>query len=44
VFAAHQGDVASGVRIVFLCAAPLAALALLVSLRLPDARLRTRAG
>jgi MFS family permease len=44
VFAAHGGDIAGGVRLVFLCAAPLAALALLVSLRLPEARLRTSAG
>jgi MFS family permease len=40
VFAAHDADVADGVRIVFLCAAPLAALALLIVLRLPEARLR----
>jgi EmrB/QacA subfamily drug resistance transporter len=39
VFAAHDGDVAEGVRIVFLCAAPLAGLALLVVLRLQEVRL-----
>jgi EmrB/QacA subfamily drug resistance transporter len=41
VFAAHDGDVAGGVRIVFLCAAPLAALALLVVAWLPEYRLKT---
>jgi EmrB/QacA subfamily drug resistance transporter len=42
VFAAHDGDVAGGVRIVFLCAAPLAALALLAVIRLPEHRLQTK--
>jgi MFS family permease len=42
VFAAHDGDVAGGVRLVFLCAAPLAALALLVVVRLPEYRLKTK--
>jgi EmrB/QacA subfamily drug resistance transporter len=42
VFAAHHGDVAGGVRIVFLCAAPLAALALLAAIRLPEHRLQTK--
>jgi MFS family permease len=39
IFAAHHGDVADGVRIVFLAAAPLAALALIVATRLPERRL-----
>ena len=49
VFAAHAGahasqpsDVVDGVQAVFLVAAPLAALALLVVLRLPEHPLRTR--
>ena len=42
VFAAHDGDVAEGVRIVFLCAAPLAGLALLVVLRLQEVRLLSK--
>jgi EmrB/QacA subfamily drug resistance transporter len=42
VFAAHDGDVAGGVRLVFLCAAPLALLALLVVARLPEYRLQTK--
>jgi EmrB/QacA subfamily drug resistance transporter len=42
VFAAHSADVVDGVRIVFLCAAPLAALALLAVVRLPEVRLRTK--
>jgi EmrB/QacA subfamily drug resistance transporter len=42
VFAASHGDVADGVRTVFLCAAPLAGLALLAVLRLPEVRLRTK--
>jgi EmrB/QacA subfamily drug resistance transporter len=46
VFAAHAGtgvhtDIAGGVQIVFAVAAPLAALALLVVLRLPERALRT---
>ena len=36
-----RGDVIDGVQAVFLVAAPLAALALLVVLRLPESRLRT---
>ncbi len=44
VFAAHDGDVAEGVRIVFLCAAPLAGLALLVVLRLQEVRLLSKVG
>jgi MFS family permease len=42
VFAAHDQDVAEGVRIVFLCAAPLAGLALLVVLRLQEVRLLSK--
>jgi MFS family permease len=42
VFAAHSAHVVDGVRIVFLCAAPLAALALLAVVRLPEVRLRTK--
>jgi EmrB/QacA subfamily drug resistance transporter len=42
VFAAHDGDVAEGVRIVFLCAAPLAGLALLVVLRLQEVKLLSK--
>ena len=42
VFAAHDHDVAEGVRIVFLCAAPLAGLALLVVLRLQEVRLLSK--
>ena len=42
VFAAHDHDVADGVRIVFLCAAPLAGLALLVVLRLQEVRLLSK--
>ncbi len=38
-----RGDVIDGVQTVFVVAAPLAALALLVVLRLPEARLRTEA-
>jgi MFS family permease len=38
-----RGDVTDGVQAVFLVAAPLAALALLIVLRLPESRLRTRA-
>jgi len=46
VFAAHAGtgvhaDIAGGVQVVFAVAAPLAALALLVVLRLPERALRT---
>jgi MFS family permease len=36
-----RGDVIDGVQAVFLVAAPLAALALLIVLRLPESRLRT---
>ena len=36
-----RGDVTDGVQAVFLVAAPLAALALLIVLRLPESRLRT---
>ncbi len=42
VFAAHDGDVAEGVRIVFLCAAPLAGLALVAVLRLQEVRLLSK--
>ncbi len=42
IFAAHDQDVAEGVRIVFLCAAPLAGLALLVVLRLQEVRLLSK--
>jgi EmrB/QacA subfamily drug resistance transporter len=42
VFAAHDQNVAEGVRIVFLCAAPLAGLALLVVLRLQEVRLLSK--
>jgi MFS family permease len=42
VFAAHDQDVAEGVRIVFLCAAPLAGLALVVVLRLQEVRLLSK--
>jgi EmrB/QacA subfamily drug resistance transporter len=42
VFAAHDGDVAQGVRIVFLCAAPLAGLGLLLVLRLQEVRLLSK--
>ena len=38
-----RGDVISGAQAVFLVAAPLAALGLIVVLRLPEARLRTEA-
>jgi MFS family permease len=41
--AAFRSDIVDGVQAVFLVAAPLAALALLVVLRLPEAPLRTRA-
>src|SRR4051812_48177499 len=44
VFAAHDHDVAEGVRLVFLCAAPLAGLALLVVLRLQEVRLLSKVG
>jgi hypothetical protein len=54
VFAAHAGsptgeaasraDIVAGVQTVFLVAAPLAALALLVVLALPESPLQTRAG
>jgi MFS family permease len=39
--AALRADIIDGVQVVFLVAAPLAALALLVVLRLPEAPLRT---
>jgi EmrB/QacA subfamily drug resistance transporter len=42
VFAAHDQNVAEGVRIVFLSAAPLAGLALLVVLRLQEVRLLSK--
>jgi predicted MFS family arabinose efflux permease len=42
IFAAHHADVAEGVRIVFLAAAPLAAAALLIATRLPERRLRAK--
>jgi hypothetical protein len=42
LFAAQSGDVVDGVRTVFLCAAPLAGLALLAVVRLPEARLRAK--
>ena len=46
VFQARTGSVplADAVQTVFLCAAPLAAIALIVILRLPEVPLRTRAG
>ena len=47
VFQARTGSVrhsADAVQTVFLCAAPLAAIALVVILRLPEEPLKTRAG
>jgi EmrB/QacA subfamily drug resistance transporter len=42
VFSAHDHDVAQGVQLVFLCAAPLAGIALLVVLRLQEVRLLSK--
>jgi EmrB/QacA subfamily drug resistance transporter len=40
IFQAHGGNLADAVQIVFTCAAPLSAIALLVVLRLPEVELR----